>query len=213
VSQRDKILVALATTVVALVGGWFFLAKPKRADMRALDAQITAQRSQLAGASATAAQYRAARDQLRRNPQAFRQANKALPNRVAMSDLLRTLTRTADRAGVTMSDVTTSAGTATTPGISGVNLSLNFTGSFLELQRFFAQLQKFVKVSSQKVAAKGRLLALDDLSLNADAGTLKAKVNATAYILQPGALATGATATTATATPATTPTTTGAAQP
>jgi Tfp pilus assembly protein PilO len=213
VSQRDKILVAVATTAVALVGGWFFLAKPKRADMRALDTQITAQRTELAGASARAAQYRAARDQLRRNPQAFRQANKALPNRVAMSDLLRTLARTADRTGVTMADVTTSAGAATTPGITGVNLALNFTGSFLELQRFFAQLQKFVKVSSQRVAAKGRLLALNDLSLTAGESSLSAKVNATAYILQPGALATGAATTTAPATPAATPTTTGAAQP
>jgi Tfp pilus assembly protein PilO len=226
VSQRDKILVAVAASVAALLGGWFVMAKPKRADMRTLDTQIEAKRGELAGVSARAAQYRAARESLTRNPQAFRQANKALPNRVAMSELLRTLSRTADGTGVTMSDLSTGAGETGSPGITSVDLSLNFDGSFLELQRFLAKLQKFVKVSKQRVAAKGRLLALNGITLSGGAPgstILTAKVSATAYILQPGALSVGATApatgaTTPTPTPApgataSTPTTTGAATP
>ena len=220
-SQRDKILVAVGVTLAALIGGWFIMAKPKRAEMRTLDTQITAKRTELAGVSARAAQYRAARESLRRNPQAFRQSAKALPNRVAMSELLRTLQRTADRAGVDMTDLTTSGGPADTPGISSVNLALSFNGSFLSLQRFLDELQRFVKVSKQHVAAKGRLLALDGVSLtpvDTTAGKLTAKVTATAYILQPGALTVGAAATTpaagaATPAPATTPTTTGATTP
>ena len=224
-SQRDKIIVGVGVTLVALLGGWFVIAKPKRAEMRTLDAQIAAQRSDLAGVSAKAAQYRAARDQLRKNPQAFRQAGKALPNRVAMSELLRTLSRTASHNGVNMSDLSTGSGSSTSPGINSVDLSLNFDGSFLQLQRFLAQLQKFVKVSNQKVAAKGRLLALNGVTLSTsqDSKALTAKVDATAYILQPGALTVGATGATgtaaapATATPSTAAaaptTTTGAATP
>ena len=220
-SQRDKIIAAAVAGLLALVGGWLFIAKPKRAEMRKLDAQIQTQRDALAGVSAQAATYRAARESLQRNPQAFREAGKALPNRVAMSELLRTLSRTASKSGVTMSDLSTAAGDASTPGISSVNLSLSFDGSFLELQRFLAKLQKFVKVSKQHVAAKGRLLALDSVSLAGGTGgsNLSAKVSATAYILQPGALTVGSAATTpstgaaATTTPTTTPAPATAATP
>ena len=226
-SQRDKIIVAVGVTLAAIVGGWFMMAKPKRADMRTLDTQIEAQRGELAGVSAKAAQYRAARDSLRKNPQAFRQSAKALPNRIAMSELLRTLSRTAKTTGVTMADLSTAAGSSSTPGINSVDLSLNFNGSFLELQRFLGKLQRLVKVSKQRVAAKGRLLALNGISLTHGDEGLSAKVTATVYILQPGALTVGSTptgaapaagatpapATSAPAATTTTPTTTGAATP
>lgn len=232
-SQRDKILIGAAVTLAALLGGWFFIAKPKRAEMRSLDAQIAAKRSDLDSVSSRAAQYRAARDTLQKNPQVFREAGKALPNRVAMSELLRTLSRTADRTGVEMSDLSTGAGSNDSPGISSVDLSLTFDGKFLALQRFLSQLQTLVKVSKQKVNANGRLLALNGVTLApGDADKLTAKVTATAYILQPGALTVGATptgttappsapaaATGATATPApaastpATPSTTGATTP
>ena len=201
-SQRDKILIGAAVTLAALLGGWFFIAKPKRAEMRSLDAQIAAKRSDLDSVSSRAAQYRAARDTLRRNPQVFREAGKALPNRVAMSELLRTLSRTADRTGVKMSDLSTGAGSSTSPGISSVDLTLTFDGKFLALQRFLSQLQTLVKVSKQKVNANGRLLALNGVSLTpGSANGLTAKVTATAYILQPGALTVGAAGTSTTATP------------
>ena len=203
-SQRDKILIGAAVTLAALLGGWFFIAKPKRAEMRSLDAQIAAKRSDLDSVSSRAAQYRAARDTLRKNPQVFREAGKALPNRVAMSELLRTLSRTADRTGVEMSDLSTGAGSADSPGISSVDLSLTFDGKFLALQRFLSQLQTLVKVSKQKVNANGRLLALNGVSLTPGAtGSLTAKVTATAYILQPGALTIGAAGTGTTGTTAT----------
>ena len=78
-SQRDKILIAAAATLVAVVGGWFVMAKPKRAEMRSLDSQIATMRTEVNGVAAKAAEYRAARDTLRSNPQVFRQAGKALP--------------------------------------------------------------------------------------------------------------------------------------
>jgi hypothetical protein len=86
---------------------------------------------------------------------------------------------------------------------------MNLQGGFLELQRYLSRLQQFVKVSRQKVAAKGRLVALDSVSLAPKDTSLTATVKATVYVLQPGALSTsGATATTgAAAAPAATATT------
>ena len=131
-----------------------------------------------------------------------------------MSELLRTLDKSAHDAGVRMSSLNSTAGTGSTPGISSVDLSLEFDGSFLALQRFLAKVQKLVKVSNDRVAAKGRLLALNSVQLGVVGSGqpgLNAKVSATAYILQPGALVVGATAPAAGAAPA--PTTTGAATP
>ena len=92
------------------------------------------ERTDLAGVSARAASYRAARDRLRKHPQAFAKAGRALPNRTAMPELLRTLTRTARGTGVTMGELTVGAGdssaTASSPGITSVGLQLSFDGDY-----------------------------------------------------------------------------------
>ncbi|HEY3020402.1 MAG TPA: type II secretion system protein GspM [Solirubrobacteraceae bacterium] len=194
-TQRDKILIVLAAAIAVLAGGWFFIAQPKRGDSRALDAQLTAARTELAGTASRAAQYRAARAALLKHPEVFTKAGRALPSRVAMPDLLRALTRTARGTGVSVNELTTGAGTSSTPGIGSVNLELGFGGNFLSLQRYLARLQRFVEVSSKDVAARGRLVSLDSVHLSAgeEKKGLSAKVSATVYVLQPGALSVGAT--------------------
>src|SRR4051794_32607436 len=162
-SQRDRILIGFVAVIAVLGAGWFFMVKPKRQDASELAAQISVKQDELGGAAARAAEYRAAREQLRRDPEAFEKAVKALPNRTAMPDLLRTLTRTAKGTGIKMGNLTAEPGQSTTPGISSVGLQLSFEGDFLALQRYLARLQRFVKVSRSEVAAKGRLLALNSV--------------------------------------------------
>jgi Tfp pilus assembly protein PilO len=194
VSQRDRIVAVVAAALAVFAGGWFFISKPQREEAKQLDEQLVAAQATLDGAAARAAQYRAARRSLQKHPEAFEKAGKALPNRVAMPDLLRTLTRTAKGTGVTVGDLATKPGTSTTPGISTVDLDLTFNGDFLSLQRYLARLQRFVEVSQQKVDAKGRLLTLNSVKLarpDAETAGLSAKVAATVYVLQPGALAAG----------------------
>ena len=191
-SSRDKILLATFGVIAALAATWFVVVAPKRDEARQLDAQITAARTDLAGTAANAASYRAARDRLRKHPEAFKKAGTALPSRVAMPDLLRTLTRTARGTGVVLDDLTTGDGNgagATSPGIGSVGLQLNFTGDFLALQRYLQRLQRFVAVHSRDVDAKGRLVALNTVQLSGgDDGLLKAQVSATVYVMQPDAL-------------------------
>ena len=206
--QRDKILATVAIAGVVLAGAWFLMAAPKREEARKLQEQITAARADLAGASARAAEYKAARDRLRKHPEVFEKAGKALPSRVSMPDLLRTLTRTAKGTGVTMGDLTTGGGgggapsASTSPGLNSVGLQLTFTGDFLALRRYLQRLQGFVAVTKNGVNARGRLVALNKVSLQPkDGGKLSADVDATVYTLQPSALAAGAPAPAA-ATPA-----------
>jgi len=204
VTQRDKLLVTLAAVVGVLAAGWFLVVAPKRQDARRLDEQIATARTQLAGTAGRAAQYRAARDDLRKHPEAFRRAGRALPNRASMPELLRTLTATTQGTGVTLGDLTTggaaggAGATTSTPGIGSVGLQLSFTGNFLSLQRYLGRLERFVNVSRDDVDAKGRLLALNSVQLTpGEDSKLSAKVSATVYVLQPGGLAATAPATTA----------------
>jgi len=215
VKSRDKFLLGVVAVIAVFAGAWMLVIQPKRQDARKLETQITAARTDLAGVSARAAQYRAARERLLHHPQAFAKAGRALPNRVSMPELLRTLTRTARGTGVTIGDLTVSGGSSdsgagstssTTPGISSVGLQLSFNGDFLALHRYLERLQRFVQVSSKDVAARGRLVSLDNVQLSQGDGGLSAKVGATVYVLQPGSLTPGASTTAApaaTAAPAT----------
>ena len=207
-SSRDKILIGVVAIVAVIGGAWMGVVKPKREDARQIETQITAARSDLAGVSARAASYRAARDRLRKHPQAFEKAGRALPSRVSMPELLRTLTRTARGTGVTMGElnVGNDAGggaSSSTPGISSVGLQLSFDGDFLALHRYLERLERFVQVSSKDVAARGRLVALNNVQLSSGDSGLTAKVGATVYVLQPGALTPGAATTAPAATGAT----------
>jgi Tfp pilus assembly protein PilO len=202
VTKRDRIMIAVIIVAVAVGGGWLGVAKPKREEVKQLDAKISAAQSDLAGSSARAGQYRAARASLRQHPEAFAKAGTALPNRIATPELLRTLTQAAKGTGVTMTDFKTAAGTDSTPGITSVGLQLSFTGEFVALQRYLSRLQRLVAVSRDKVEAKGRLVALKSVKLAPGEGhKLTATVTAAAYVLQPGGLAVGSAAAPA-ATPA-----------
>src|SRR5690242_13889217 len=140
-----------------------------------------------------------------------------------MPSILSTLESTAKRDGVTMTTLnsggsssgaaptqpattsTTTSAAATPSGVSSVSLSLSFNGRFLQLQRFFADLQSFVKVSHNQLKATGRLVSVNSISLGAgDRGLpkLTAHVDATVYTLDP--IDTSAAATTAPTTPTTT---------
>jgi Tfp pilus assembly protein PilO len=213
VSPRDRLLLIVGVVAVSFAAGWFVVIQPKRNEARDIDTQILAARTQLAGTAGMAAQYRASRDSLRKHPEVFVRAGTALPSRVAMPDLLRTLTKTARGTGVKMGELSVGAGAAsTTPGIGSVPLTLAFNGDFLALQRYLGRLQRFVAVSKKDVEARGRLVSLDSVDLTPDTnGKLGAKVSATVYVMQPGALsatssAPAAGATAGTPAPASTPT-------
>lgn len=196
-SSRDRTLLIVVGLVVVLGGAWFAIVSPKRSESASIDTQITAAGAALQQANSDVARYAAARDALRNDAKALRAAGKALPTRVAMPALLRQLERTATSDGVDMTALTTSgssglpaAPTTTTPGIDSVGLSLTFSGDFVNLQRYLATLERFVRVSTRNVEATGRLFAINGIRLGAGAKglpNLSASVDATVYVLQPAA--------------------------
>jgi hypothetical protein len=93
--------------------------------------------------------------------------------------------------------------------------SFVFNGSFFDMESFFAEVQRFVRVKGDRVDVRGRLLSIDGFALTSGPGgfpAVKAEISATAYLLSPDDTAASATpaspstgAASSTATPASGP--------
>ena len=70
-------------------------------------------------------------------------------------------------------------------GFPTMPFSFVFSGTYFDMERFFGDVQSFVKVNGKQVDADGRLLSIDGFSLVAGPGgfpNVKASVSATAYL-------------------------------
>jgi hypothetical protein len=73
-------------------------------------------------------------------------------------------------------------------GFPTMPFSFVFSGTFFDMERFFGDVQRFVRVDGKEVDADGRLLSIDGFSLVAGPGgfpNVKASVVATAYLRTP----------------------------
>ena len=73
---------------------------------------------------------------------------------------------------------------ATAAGFSVMPFTLQFEGKYLSLSAFFSELQKFVKVSNEKVDVTGRLLRVENFTLSPGKyPQLTAAIGATSYLV------------------------------
>jgi Tfp pilus assembly protein PilO len=94
-----------------------------------------------------------------------------------------------------------------TAGLATLPFSFIFEGSYLDMQKFLARVDRFVQVRGTGVDVRGRLLTVDGISLARDgegSTTVKATIAATAYLTPKDATADAAAAS-ATASAGTTP--------
>jgi hypothetical protein len=91
--------------------------------------------------------------------------------------------------------------------------SFVFNGSFFDMENFFRDVQRFVRVNDKSVDVRGRLLSIDAFSLIAGPNgfpDVRSNITATAYLLSPddnasstaSSTGTGSTATGGTSAPA-----------
>jgi Tfp pilus assembly protein PilO len=59
-------------------------------------------------------------------------------------------------------------GPSAVAGLDTVPLELSFSGSFFDLADFFNRLKRFVRVSNEQVAVRGRLMTIDSFSFSSD---------------------------------------------
>jgi hypothetical protein len=66
--------------------------------------------------------------------------------------------------------------------------SFVFNGTFFDMENFFRDVQRFVRVNGDRVDVRGRLLSIDSFSLVAGPDgfpSVKSSINATAYLQSP----------------------------
>lgn len=72
-----------------------------------------------------------------------------------------------------------------TAGLATMPFSLAFEGRYLDMQRFLADVDRFVAVNGGRIDVRGRLLTVDGLALTTSPdqhGRVKASISATAYV-------------------------------
>jgi Tfp pilus assembly protein PilO len=166
-----KLVAALAVTFVVLaVGTWLLLIQPKQAKEHSLSSSIKTAETTLTSLH-------------RRAPAAHKQAvseslyvGRALPNLVAMPQILLQLNRIATEEHLVLSSVTPA-----TPipyvGYEAQPMTVILTGDSLQVTRFLQQLRNQVKVNTGRVTATGRLY--DVLSVSLQSTTPAPQVTAT----------------------------------
>jgi Tfp pilus assembly protein PilO len=238
VTRTNKILIAVVAAGLALCGYYFLLLAPQRKEATKLEGDIAAKQAEVAQAQAQLGTYEAARKNYKVNYATLARLGKAVPGDDDVRSLLVQLEATADGTGVDFEKIelgTSLAGTSSTtpttdassgadalaaaPGavpvaggaLSAMPFTFTFTGSYFDLQTFFAKLEHFVTLNNQRIKATGRLLRLESIAITpASAGfpDMQAEIGAATYIVPPVQDVQGAPAATAqnAATP-TTPTT------
>jgi Tfp pilus assembly protein PilO len=193
-TSRDRTIV-LVLALLALAGGFWFLAlKPKRAEVKAAETQILAQRKRVQTAQATVTAGLQAKAGYPADYATVAKLGEAVPADDELPSLLfqletaargadvdfRGLTRAAGNNAAATSSSTPASGSAATQtaasalppgatvgtaGLATLPFNLDFTGSYADLERFIQEVQRFVRPSQDTVAVSGRLLTIDGVSL------------------------------------------------
>jgi Tfp pilus assembly protein PilO len=230
-TSRDRTILLGLAVFAAVAGFLFFAIKPKRDEVRSLNAQIAGEQSRLEAAQTTLTTGLRAKAGSAADRAAVAELGQAVPADDNIASLLYELdavSRSADvdfRAlnrgasdgapGTQSASSPATAATAAaklppgavvgTAGLATLPFTLDFTGSFFDLEHFVGDVQDFVQAHDGKLTIRGRLLTIDGVSLVPDANKLtriKARIAATAYLSSDSAPASADTATGSSTAPA-----------
>jgi Tfp pilus assembly protein PilO len=213
-TSRDRIIVVVLLVVAALAGVWFLALSPKRDELTKLQAKIAVANQQLQAAQAKAATAQQAKARYDQDYATLARLGKAMPKNDALPSLIEQLQTAAHDARIDLRSLKLSTaaspsgptntttnppaagsatGTAALPpgatigsaGFPTMSFSFVFNGSYLDMQRFLNDVQRFVRVKGDHVDVRGRLLSVDAFALTAGPNgfpDVKATITATAYL-------------------------------
>jgi Tfp pilus assembly protein PilO len=151
-------LAAIAVVAVALIG-WFALVSPQLSKASDLDRQISEARMQLAVVKADT------HDPAKQKQGSTVMLARAMPPDVAMPQVMRQILGAATRSGVRVDSITPHAVAAAGSGYSAVPMDVIVTGRYFPIQGFLQRLRTQAHVVGDSVEARGRLFAVDTVSL------------------------------------------------
>jgi hypothetical protein len=157
-----QIALAVAGALIVAAAGWFLLVSPQRAQSSELDGRIATAEQRLE--DHRLATLRAGSVQKIEVADLFR-LSKAMPDRADMSGVLLELNRIAADTGITFESISPQTAVPIS-GYQAVPIQLTFKGNFYNLSDFLYRLRTLVHVDEGRLAATGRLFAIDTLDLS-----------------------------------------------
>jgi Tfp pilus assembly protein PilO len=211
---RDRMVLIAVVVVAVLAAAWIMVVSPERQQASQLSAQVTAAQTQLTSAEGKVSGARAAQSQYEAAYATVVNLGKAVPPSQEVPALIDQLAQASNEKNVAFASiansvsasaaVSTSAGasSAAAAGFTDLPFSIDFEGSYFDLEHVLGQLTDFATLtSSGDLQVSGRLLTVQSVKLSpggsssesAKSGKLTGSITATAYVLPASQGLTGAT--------------------
>jgi len=205
VSTRDRKLLMILVPVAVFAVYWLLLLNPALDRREGLQKPLAQAQTERDTAVATADRMVQAKENYEQDYSELVKLSKAIPQSVAVSDLMRELNKAASGMGIQFSNITMSpeptdaaaqaAATSTsteTTGLDEIPIELTFDGRFFALADMFHSIQQFVQVADDRLEVHGRLIRIDEFSFDSAAfPSITAQISATIYAAPAGEGPTG----------------------
>ena len=195
-SARDRKLVMIFVPVAIFAMYWMVLLNPALDRRENLQKPLAEAQVERDAAVATAHEMTQAKLNYKEDYAELVTLSKAIPQSVAVSDLMRELNSAADGMGIEFTDITMAAATPAetavaeqeavmspeTAGLDQIPVELTFEGRFFALSDLFRSIQHFVKIADGKLDVNGRLIRIDEFSFDTSTfPNITAQISATIY--------------------------------
>ena len=203
-SARDRKLLMILVPVALFALYWMLLLNPALNRSEDLQKPLEGAQIERDAAVAAAREMTQAKLNYEKDYAELVKLSKAIPQSVAVSDLMRELNRAAEGMGITFTNITMAseaptdavaaqaAATSGTEVLDEIPVELTFDGRFFALSDLFRSVQHFVQVADGRLDVHGRLIRIDEFSF--DSGTfpnITAQISATIYAAPAGEGPTG----------------------
>jgi hypothetical protein len=202
-SARDKKLLMAFVPLAIFAMYWLLLLNPAINKRENLQKPLEAAQVERDQAVALAHEMTEAKANYKHDYAELVTLSKAIPQSVAVSDLMRELNKSAEGMGIEFTDITMAAAdptaetepttaTAEAPVLDEIPVELTFDGRFFALSDLFRSIQRFVQVADGKLEVHGRLIRIEKFSFDSSAfPNITAQISATIYAAPAGEGPTG----------------------
>lgn len=192
-NARDKKLLMFFVPLAVFALYWLMLLNPALDKRENLKKPLESAQVQRDEAVALAHQMTEAKVNYKKDYAELVTLSKAIPQSVAVSDLMRELNQAAKGMGIEFTDITMAdadpAAVAETAAVSPdaqvldeIPVELTFDGRFFALSDLFRSIQHFVQVADGKLDVHGRLIRIEEFSFDSSAfPNITAQISATIY--------------------------------
>lgn len=198
---RERLIFSVIAAFVVLAVAWLMFVKPERSQASSLTAQIAGEHATLATAQGQLAVAERSRTSYPKEVHAVKVLEKAVPLSDEEPQLIRLIDKLEAGHVIHWTSVSLTPAGDTAAGFESLELSFSFSARYLNLQQFFANLDRFTQTDGLNVKTDNRLVTVNSVALAAGtAGATVASVQITVYQLSPGFVPSGATSASGTTT-------------